>query len=171
MAEDTHTHQTGETHPHETTSAYGTATTAAVGPGPGGVAARVGLTAIGAAALIVGGFLNWIEGVQGTDLSARIFFQPLSDWSPSFATSAGFVVIAIALLALIGLASSTGWLTRLAGALGIAAFVLFAISVYRTETTSAFVEAIQIGPWVVLGGAVVALIGGFIGARRTVVLP
>jgi hypothetical protein len=59
MAEDTHTHQAGETHPHETTtSAHGTATTAVVGPGPGGVMARVGLTAIGAAAMIVGAFLN-----------------------------------------------------------------------------------------------------------------
>jgi uncharacterized membrane protein YecN with MAPEG domain len=112
-----------------------------------------------------------VESVRGTDLSLRIFFQPLSDWNPSFVTSAGFVVIAIALLAVIGLASGTGWLTRLAGALGIAAFVLFAISVYRTETTSTFVEAIQTGPWVVLGGAIVALIAGFIGARRTVVLP
>jgi hypothetical protein len=180
MAEDTHTHQPGETHPHdaeahshtgETTTAYGTATAAAVGPGPGGVAARVGLTAIGAAAMIVGAFLNWVQSIQGTDLSFRIFFQPLSDWNPSFVTSAGFVAIAIALLALIGLASATGWLTRLAGALGIAAFVLFAISMYRTETTSTFVEAIQIGPWLVLGGAIIAVIGGFVGARRTVVLP
>jgi hypothetical protein len=182
MAGDTHTHETGETPAHDpgaghtapgevATAAHGATTAAVVGPGPGGVVARLGLTAIGAAAMIVGAFLDWIEGIRGTDLSFRIFFQPLSDWNPSFVTSAGFVAIAIALLALIGLASGTGWLTRLAGALGIAAFVLFAISVYRTETTSTFIESIQIGPWLVLGGAAVALIGVFVGSRRMVVLP
>jgi hypothetical protein len=98
-----------------------------------------------------------------------VFFQPTPETDPVFLTSAGFVVIAIAVLALLGLAGN--WITRLAGALGIAAFVLFAISVYRAETTSAFLESIQVGAWLVLAGSVVALIGGFVGTRRVVSLP
>jgi hypothetical protein len=179
MAGQTHTHDdTGETHTHDegtghtetvqATDVHG-ASTAVVGPGPGTVAGRVLLTALGAAGMIVGAFLEWIGGERGTELSYRIFFQPNPDTGSTFITSAGAVVIALAIIALLGLAGN--WITRLAGALGIAAFVLFAISVYRAETTSTFLESIQIGAWVVLAGSVVALIGGFVGTRRVVSLP
>lgn len=181
MARQTHTHEEmGETHTHdidtghtETTDTVHARTTTpettVVGPGPGSVAARVLLTVVGAAGMIVGSFLDWVGGERGTDLSYRVFFQPTPEGNPAFITSAAFVIIAIAVLALLGLAGN--WLTRLAGALGIAAFVLFAISVYRAETTSTFLESIQIGAWLMLAGSVVALIGGFVGTRRVVSLP
>jgi|SRR5687768_917941 hypothetical protein len=182
MARQTHTHdETGETHTHDTEERHpettdtavvretATPTRAVVGPGPGTIAGRVVLTTLGAAGMIVGAFLEWFGGDRGTDLSYRVFFQPVSEANPVFVTSAGFVVIAIAVLALLGLAGN--WITRLAGALGIAAFVLFAISVYRAETASTFLESIQIGAWLVLAGSVIALIGGFVGARRVVALP
>lgn len=179
MAGQTHTHDdTGETHTHDegtghtetdqATEVHG-ASTAVVGPGPGTVAGRVLLTALGAAGMIFGAFLEWIGGERGTELSYRIFFQPNPDTGSTFITSAGAVIIALAIIALLGLAGN--WITRLAGALGIAAFVLFAISVYRAETTSTFLESIQIGAWLVLLGSVVALIGGFVGTRRVVSLP
>jgi hypothetical protein len=182
MARDTHTHdETGETHTHDTDEGHPETTDtvnvretavpvpAVVGPGPGTIAGRVIFTILGAAGMIVGAFLNWIGGERGTDLSYRVFFQPVSEANPIFVKSAGFVLIAIAVLALLGLAGN--WITRLAGALGIAAFVLFAISVYRTETASAFLESIQIGAWLVLASSVIALIGGFVGTRRVVTLP
>lgn len=180
MAGQTHTHDdTGETHTHDegtghtetvqATEVHGATSTAVVGPGPGTVAGRVLLTALGAAGMIVGAFLEWIGGERGTELSYRIFFQPNPDSGSTFITSAGAVIIALAIIALLGLAGN--WITRLAGALGIAAFVLFAISVYRAETTSTFLESIQIGAWLVLAGSVVALIGGFVGTRRVVSLP
>jgi hypothetical protein len=182
MARQTHTHdETGETHEHgfetgrtgsaDAVEVQETATpeTVVVGPGPGTVATRVLLTALGAAGMVVGAFLEWVGGDRGTNLSYRVFFEPTPEGNPIFLTSAGFVVIAIALLALLGLAGN--WITRLAGALGIAAFVLFAISVYRAETTSTFFESIQIGAWLVLAGSVIALIGGFVGTRRVVSLP
>lgn len=163
MAEQTHTHeQTSETHTADTPRAV-------VGPGAGAVAARVLLTVLGAAGMIVGAFLEWTGGERGTDLSYRVFFEPLSETNANFFGSAGFVIIAVAVLALLGLAGN--WLTRLAGALGIAVFILFAISVYRAETTSTFFESIHVGAWVVLAGSVVALIGGFAGTRRVVALP
>lgn len=180
MTQQTHTHdETGETHTHDTDQghphttdvgvAHDTGTAAVVGPGPGAVMGRILFTVLGAAAMIVGSFFEWVGGEPATQLSYRVFFQPDPDASTVFITSAGAVIIAIAILALLGLAAN--WLTRLAGALGIAAFVLFAISVYRAETTSAFLESIEIGAWLTLAGSVVALIGGFIGTRRVVSLP
>jgi hypothetical protein len=53
-------------------------------------------------------------------------------------------------------------LTLLA-ALGIVMFVLFAIEIYRDSMS----HDIQVGAWVSLGGSIVALIGGFVPARRT----
>jgi hypothetical protein len=183
MAHQTHTHEeTGETHSHDADSDHGQSTdvvsvhettntpeAVVVGPGPGSVLGRVFLTVLGAAGMIVGTFLEWVGGEPATQLSYRVFFQPAPDADPVFLTSAGAVIIAIAVLALLGL--SANWLTRLAGALGIAAFVLFAISVYRAESTSAFLESIEIGAWLTLAGGVVATIGGFIGTRRVVSLP
>lgn len=183
MANQTHTHEdAGETHTHDADSDHGQSTdvvnvhettttpeAVVVGPGPGTVLGRVFFTVLGAAGMIVGTFLEWVGGEQATQLSYRVFFQPSPDANTVFLTSAGAVIIAIAVLAVLGL--SANWLTRLAGALGIAAFVLFAISVYRAETTSSFLESIQTGAWLTLAGSVVALIGGFIGTRRVVSLP
>ena len=168
---ETHTHDvdTGDTHTADRVDIPETSETAVVGPGPGTIAGRVILTVVGATGMIVGAFLEWVGGVLGTDLGYRIFFEPDPEGTSTFLTSAGFVVIVLAVLTLVGLAGN--WLTRLAAALGIAAFVLFAISVYRAETTSAFLESIQIGAWLVLAGSVVALIGGFVGTRRVVSLP
>ncbi|HZA60163.1 MAG TPA: hypothetical protein VE754_00595, partial [Actinomycetota bacterium] len=75
------------------------------------------------------------------------------------------VVIVLGLLALLGLAFRTGWLTRLAAALGVIAFVLFLITVYRAGADRDLTD-IGIGMWVILAGSVLALIGGFLGARR-----
>ena len=52
--------------------------------------------------------------------------------------------------------------------MGIAGFVLFMVQVYRADLTAADVQA---GAWVALAGAVVALIGGFLGTRPAVVAP
>jgi hypothetical protein len=81
-----------------------------------------------------------------------------------FVRTVGFVSIVLGLLAIIGLAFRSGWLTRIAGALGIAAFVLFAITVSRASNLS-FPGSIGVGAWLALAGGVVALIGGFLGTR------
>ena len=60
-----------------------------------------------------------------------------------------------------GLAARSGWLTRLAGALGIAGFVLFAIEIYRANMSASNIGA---GAWVALAGSVVTLIAGFMTA-------
>jgi hypothetical protein len=132
-----------------------------------GLAARVVLTLAGAAAMIVGPFLDWIEGREATSIGIQALWR--SDFSDrsSFVETLGFVFIVLGLLAIVGLAARTGWLTRVAGAFGIVAFVLFAIQVFRAAGD----QRIEVGAWVALGGSIVALIAGFLGARTVVAAP
>jgi hypothetical protein len=139
-------------------------------PSPGygwaGLAVRAVLTLTGAAGLIVGGFLDWIRGIAGVDLTGRAFIQTTFRHGKAFVTSAGFVMIVLGLLAIIGLALRSGWLTRVSGVLGVVGFVLFVVQVYRASLT---VSDVQAGAWIALAGGIVALIGGFFGTRRVVV--
>jgi hypothetical protein len=157
-----------ETHAHE--GERGHEHMAVAEASAGGVAGRVGLTVLGAAGLIIGAFLDWLSGtvdfggLSGTELGARIFISD-ADVDPSFLASAGAIVILLGLLALLGLAFRSGWLTRMAGALGVIAFVLFTISLFRA---GGGLGGIGIGMWVVLVGGVVALVGGFVGTRRVI---
>jgi hypothetical protein len=136
---------------------------------PLGLVARILLTVAGAAGLIIGGFMNWIHGMNGVDLSARAFYQRTFVHDGNFVTTAGFAMIVLGLLAVVGLAPRSGWLTRLCGALGIVGFTLFAIQVSRAHMT--FPGSIDAGAWVCLAGGVVALIGGFLGTRMVLTAP
>jgi len=89
------------------------------------------------------------------------------DNSSNFLETVGFVVIGIGLLAILGLAPRSGWLTRFAGALGIVAFILFEIQVFRATSD----QAMGAGVWVSLAGSVVVLMAGFIGARSVITRP
>jgi hypothetical protein len=137
-----------------------------------GLIVRVVLTLVGAAGLIIGAFLNWLVhfgSSHGTDVGVNIFWSTHPDSNPTFLASAGFVTIVIGLIALIGLAPRTGGLTRLAGALGVVAFVLFVITLYRLKQPNLDIGDVGVGMWLILAGGVVALIGGFFGSRTTVV--
>src|SRR5205823_4136484 len=104
-----------------------TATRPAVAPAPApgarvrpyGLFARVLLTIAGAAGMIVGGFLDWTHGMAGVDMSDRAFYRTVFVHDGNFVTTAGFAVIVLGLVAIVGLAPRSGWLTRLAGALAI----------------------------------------------------
>jgi hypothetical protein len=76
------------------------------------------------------------------------------------------VIIVLGVVALLGLGLRTGWLTRLAAALGLLVFLASVITLYRAtgETFSLF----GIGAWLVLIGSILALIGGFMGRRPVV---
>ena len=153
-----------------------------VGPSAGGLSARIILTILGAGLMIAGAFLSWfnfgeipagadVPGGAGTELSWSLFYSTVNPFAQpgdpqAFFTSAGFVVIVFGLLALLGLATSTGWLTRLAGALGIVAIVAYAITLYRVTDDDLGIGEIGIGAWMVLAGGLVVLIAGFLGSRR-----
>jgi hypothetical protein len=137
------------------------------------MAARVLLTLLGAAGMIYGAFLDWLMEVspsRGIDADWIIFFSPNPGESANIWTSAGFVIIVLGVLAVIGLAFRTGWLTSLAGALGVAAMVLLAITFYRVGDIDLGIEDFGLGAWMILAGGLVALIGGFFGARQRVIV-
>jgi hypothetical protein len=132
-------------------------------PAVGSLAVRLVLTLVGAAGLIIGALLEWLNDVKGIDGSYRIFYASSASPDVQFYKSAGFAMIVLGAVAILGLVPRSGWLTRLAGALGIIGFALFAINVYRRSNFD--VSDFQIGIWLVLAGGLVALIGGFFGTR------
>lgn len=133
----------------------------------GSMLGRVILTLFGAALLIVGAMLDWVNGIAGTSMSWEAFYRTTLSGGSRFITSAGAIVIGVAILGLIGLATRGGWLIRLAGALGIVAFVLFLIQAIRADVVNA-VDDLQVGMWLILAGGVVTVIGGFLGGLKTV---
>src|ERR1700693_16756 len=130
-----------------------------------GLGTRVVLTLVGATAMIIGAFLDWTTALPGVHLSNRAFLNTGFVRSDNFPMTAGFSMIVIGLVAVVGLALAEGWLTRLAGALGIVAFALFAIPIYRTQG----IETIGAGAWISLAGAFVVPVAGFFGVRQTIV--
>ncbi len=119
---------------------------------------RLLLTLAGCAAVIVAAFLDWTRGIAGTDLSNHALVKMEFFAQNDIVKSVGGISILLGLIALIGLADRTGWLTRLAGSLGIVLFVLLAIEVYRSAEHS-----MQAGAWLALAGSVVLVIAGFLG--------
>lgn len=123
------------------------------------LAARVLLTLGGAILLVVGGLLPWTRGLDGVTLGARAFYQSAFAWNANFAATVGFVVILVGFLALAGLGLRSGWLTRIAGGMGIACFMLFLIQLYRAPVHT----LPGLGAWMCLIGGTFALLGGAFG--------
>lgn len=136
--------------------------------------ARIGLSLLGAAGMILGGFLEWIANTPsgfstaGTKVPFEVLWSTTTAREPAFFTSIGAWVILLGILAIIGLAFDTGWLTRLAGALGIVTFVLFLITLFRVDVASLGLGDVGLGVWSVLIGGVLAVIAGFMGSRRVI---
>jgi hypothetical protein len=181
-----HTHSHGDAPPHEhadaapghthDTDVVETRPAAVdVRPTAGGLTARIILTVLGAAGMIIGAFLPWLAfeaeeipptvGLGGIDLKNSIFYSVDDPSGATFIGSAGFVAIVLGVLALLGLAFRTGWLTTLAGVLGIVGFAAVLITLYRVPEASLGVGNVGIGLWIVLAGSVIAVIAGFFGAR------
>ncbi len=121
----------------------------------GAMAGRVLLTLIGASGLVVGAFMEWVRGVRGMNLSIEALYSAQLAQRADLPATVGFVALVIGIVAIVGLATG-GWLTRLAGALGIVVFVLLIIQLYLGDT--------QLlpgpGPWLILTGGMVAAVGG-----------
>jgi hypothetical protein len=150
-----------------------------VHPTAGGLTIRLLLSVLGAAGMIIGSFLAWLRfgegmvppniGLTGLDISNSVFYSTDDPFGASFVESAGLAAIILGVLALLGMAFRSGWLTSVAGVLGIIAFALVLITLYRVPDAGFDVSNVGIGLWVVLAGGVVALIGGFFGTRPTAV--
>lgn len=127
-------------------------------------------TLLGAGGLIVSAFLEWIrpDAIQGANLSYRAFFDPAFGTDAPFFRSAGFMMVILGLVAILGLVGRAGWLTRLAGAGGIIGFALFAITLHRAGAE--LPRSLGIGTWVLLGGGLIAMFGGFFARRPRIIV-
>jgi hypothetical protein len=134
--------------------------------GAGSDLGRVVFTLIGVAALVVGAFLGWTRGVTGDRLTNHALAQTRFFAERDIVKTVGGIAILLGMAALVGLVDRTGWLTRLAGALGIVVFVLFAIEVYRSAQ-----HQVQAGAWIALVGAIALVLAGFLGSREVVQVP
>ncbi len=132
-----------------------------------GLGIRLFLTLLGAAGIVIGAFLKWTAGIDGTKLDIRAFWTTNLRSTGSFVRTAGFAMIVLGLVAVIGVALGSGWLTRLAGAVAIVGLVLFGIEVYRSTAD----ERLQLGAWIVLAGALVTVVAGFFGSEAVVATP
>jgi hypothetical protein len=121
----------------------------------GALAGRAMFTLIGAAGLVVGAFLPWVRGIEGNRLALSALVRRPFVTEPNQLMTVGFVCVLLGLLAVVGLATS-GWLTRLAGALGIVVFILLLIQLYGVQPN----VLPGPGPWLVLAGGIVAVVGG-----------
>lgn len=130
-------------------------------------AGRILATLIGAAALLIGAFADWIPGRTGDKFTDKALVQPDFAGQGDLVKAVGGLCILIALVALVGLVDRTGWLTRLAGATSLVVFVMFGVQAYRFfgNDLGTAADHLRIGAWLVLAGAVVLLIGGFLGAK------
>lgn len=128
---------------------------------------RIVLTLLGASGMVVGAFGDWTRSVSGVRLNFQTFYRPDFADGAAFYRSAGVVMILLGLLTVIGLVSRSGWLTRLPAALGLVAFALFVIELFRAP--GAFVVSqIGWGAWLALAGSLVALVAGFLTTRIAV---
>jgi hypothetical protein len=169
-----HTHgDDDDDHTHDTTAAVD------VRPTVGGLMTRIVLSVLGAAGMIIGAFLPWFAfeptqvpptaGMAGTEIANSVYYSTADPFGATFVESAGLIAIVLGVLALLGMAFRTGWLTSVAGVLGIVAFALVLITLYRVPDAGFDLSNIGIGLWIVLAAGVVALIGGFFGTRPTAV--
>src|SRR5688572_15368365 len=93
------------------------------------------LGVLGAALIAVGAFANWIsdsDTTAGVDTPITVF------WSTEFGeamflSSAGFVLLIIAAITIIGAVTGRSGTTLLGGVLGLLAFVLIVITLLRLE--------------------------------------
>jgi hypothetical protein len=126
------------------------------------------LALAGAALLIAAAFLDWLEGgPKGIGVPIQFLWSPAQRPPPGFLGSLGFLCIVLGLMAVFGVILRTGVITALAGALGIALFVLSLITLYRVETGpyGLGIGDVFIGAWMLLIGGVLALIAGLLEAR------
>jgi hypothetical protein len=130
------------------------------------LAVRVILSVGAAVLLLVGSFLEWVNGIDGSALSIRSYWETDAG-TAGFFMSAGLVTAICGAVIILGLAFKGGWLTRFAGAVALVAFTLVVIQLGREGSLDTIAD-VGIGLWFVLAGGVLALIGGFFPTTRTV---
>lgn len=130
------------------------------------LAVRVILSVGAAVLLLVGSFLEWTNGTDGSALPVQSYWET-GTGAVGFFSSAGLVTAICGAVIILGLAFRGGWLTRFAGAVALVAFTLAVIQKGRAGSLDS-VQDLGIGLWLVLAGGALALLGGFFPTTRTV---
>jgi hypothetical protein len=130
------------------------------------------LGVVGGALMILGAFIDWLRAgdSKGIENPIQVFWETTKPpgSADNFVVSAGFVVIVLGLLVILGAALSRGGLARVGAVLGIVAVVLFTVTLYRADLN---LGDLGIGVWLILIGSVVALVGGYVAPRSGVGTP
>ena len=130
------------------------------------LAVRV-IRSVGAAVLLlVGSFLEWFDGTDGSALAIQGLWETDAG-TAGFFSSAGLVTAICGAVIILGLAFKGGWLTRFAGAVALVVFTLVVIQLGRSGALDS-IEDVGIGLWMVLAGGILALVGGFFPTTRVV---
>jgi hypothetical protein len=130
------------------------------------LAVRVIFTVAAAVLLLIGSFLEWTNGNEGSTLAIQSYWEPDAG-DAGFLASAGLVTAISGAVIILGLAFRGGWLQRFAGAVALVAFTLMMVQMGRGGELDGL-EDVGIGLWLVLAGGALALIGGFFPTTRTV---
>lgn len=130
------------------------------------LALRVILTVAAAVLLLIGSFLEWTNGNDGSSLAIQSYWEPDAG-SAGFLASAGLVTAICGAVIILGLAFRGGWLQRFAGAVALVAFTLMLVQMGRSGELDSL-ENVGLGLWLVLAGGILALLGGFFPTTRTV---
>lgn len=128
------------------------------------------LGVVGAVLVVAGALLDWISDVPdtaGLDAPVAVFWSTDLSADASFFTSAGFVLIVIAAITLIGAGASRGGVVLLGGVLGVLAFALVVITLLRVEEVELGIGDFALGLWAILVGGVVTIAAGLMGRRAT----
>ncbi|HEX5938625.1 MAG TPA: hypothetical protein VFZ75_13205 [Actinomycetota bacterium] len=130
------------------------------------LAVRVILSVGAAVLLLLGSFLEWTDGTDGSELAIQGLWET-DPGTAGFFASAGLVTAICGALIILGLAFKGGWLTRFAGAVALVTFTLVVIQQGRAGNLDTL-QDVGTGLWLVLAGGILALIGGFFPTTRTV---
>ena len=97
-------------------------TTTTTSPPATYIGARVVLTLLGAAGLVIAAFFEWTDGIKGLDLSWTALYKTEFVTTDTIYKTVGGLSILLGLFLIVSLAASFGSLTRLVAALGIVMF-------------------------------------------------
>ena len=115
------------------------------------------LSVIGAGAIIVSAFAEWLNGQNAWGMPLSSLYRQTFEHAPKLGIAVGALLVMFGLLAILGLATN-GVLTRVAGALTILVFAGWMIQLYARHDPVNGLPGI--GAWLALIGGLAAATGG-----------
>jgi hypothetical protein len=115
------------------------------------------LSVIGAGAIIVSAFSEWLNGRNAFDMPLSSLYKQTFEHAPRFGIAVGAILVLLGLLSILGLATN-GVLTRVAGAIVLLVFTGWMIQLYARGNPVNSLPGV--GAWLALVGGLAATTGG-----------